>query len=106
MAACIRLAKLPGLEQLRLAAWAHMLGFSGHFATKSRAYSTTLSALRADRAAYQREQAMAAGLLPDLDSDTTLVLADWHFAGRGSPPMIPPGSPEPSSGHEGVDDVA
>ena len=49
-----------------------MLGFGGHFSTKSRAYSTTLGTLRADRAAYQREAAIAAGLLPDLDSDTTL----------------------------------
>jgi hypothetical protein len=32
-----------------------MLGFRGHFSTKSRAYSTTMGALRADRAAYQRE---------------------------------------------------
>jgi len=60
-----------------------MLGFSGHFATKSRAYSTTLGTLRADRATHQRETAIAAGLLPDLDSDTTLTITDWHFAGRG-----------------------
>jgi hypothetical protein len=79
-------AKLPGLEGLRLAAWAHMLGFRGHFSTKSRAYSITLSSLRADRAAHQREQAKAAGLLPDLDSDTTLVVNHWNFAGRGRPP--------------------
>jgi hypothetical protein len=84
---CIRLSKLPGLEDLRLAAWAHMLGFSGHFSTKSRTYSTTLSALRADRAAHQREQARAAGLLPGLDSGTTLVLTDWHFAGREPTPL-------------------
>ncbi len=37
-------------------------------------YAITLSSLRADRAAHQREQAKAAGLLPDIDSDTTLVL--------------------------------
>ena len=34
------------LEHLRLRAWAHMLGFRGHFSTKSRRYSTTLGALR------------------------------------------------------------
>ena len=50
IAECLRLGKLPALDGLRLAAWAHMLGFCGHFSTKSRAYSTTLSALRADRA--------------------------------------------------------
>jgi hypothetical protein len=88
IAECIRLSKLPGLEDLRLAAWAHMLGFSGHFATKSRTYSTTLGALRADRAAYQREQAVAAGLLPDV-GNTGFVVTDWHFAGREYPPSLP-----------------
>ncbi|HEY6276523.1 MAG TPA: replication initiator [Streptosporangiaceae bacterium] len=91
IAECIRLSKLPGLVDLHLAAWAHMLGFSGHFSTKSRAYSTTLGALRAERAAYQRELAVAAGLLPDLASETTVVRADWHFTGCGqSPVMLPP----------------
>ena len=88
IAECIRLGKLPQLNELRLAAWAHMLGFRGHFSTKSRAYSTTMGALRAERAAYQREYATAAGLLLDLDSDTTLVINDWHFAGRGHPPPV------------------
>jgi hypothetical protein len=77
--------KLPQLKELRLAAWAHMLGFRGHFSTKSRAYSVTLGSLRADRAAHQREYAIAAGLQPDLDPGTTLVLTDWHYAGRGHP---------------------
>jgi hypothetical protein len=89
IAECIRLSKLPCLEDLRLSRWAHMLGFSGHFSTKSRTYSTTLSALRADRAAYQRELAIAAGLLPDLDSEATLVVTDWHFAGREHAPSLP-----------------
>jgi len=67
------------------------LGFSGHFSTKSRAYSTTLGALRADRAAHQRELAIAAGLLPDLGGETTVVRADWHFTGRAQPlPTLPP----------------
>ena len=59
-----------------------MLGFRGHFSTKSRAYSITLSSLRTDRAAHQREYAKTAGLMPDLDTSTTLVVNDWHFAGR------------------------
>ena len=85
IAACLRLGKLSQLKELRLAAWAHMLGFRGHFSTKSRAYSVTLGSLRADRAAHQREYAIAAGLQPDLDPGTTLVLTDWHYAGRGHP---------------------
>ena len=86
IAACLRLGKLPQLKDLRLAAWAHMLGFRGHFSTKSRAYSITLGSLRADRAAHQREYAIAAGLQPDLDPGTTLVVTDWHYSGRGDPP--------------------
>ncbi|PZS39680.1 MAG: replication initiation protein [Pseudonocardiales bacterium] len=89
IAACLRLGKLPALEDLHLAAWAHMLGFGGHFSTKSRAYSTTLGALRADRAVYQRETAIAAGLLPDLDTDTTLTVTDWDYAGRAYLPLSP-----------------
>jgi hypothetical protein len=88
IAECLRLGKLPEFSELRLAAWAHMLGFRGHFSTKSRAYSTTMGALRADRAAHQREYAIAAGPLPDLDSHTTLVINHWHFAGRGHPPSV------------------
>jgi hypothetical protein len=90
IAECLRLGKLPQLSGLRLSAWAHMLGFRGHFATKSRTYSTTTGALRADRAVHQREYAKAAGLLPDLDEDTTLVTNHWHFAGRGHPLPIDP----------------
>ncbi len=78
-----------------------MLGFRGHFSTKSRAYSITLGSLRADRAAHQREYAIAAGLQPDLDPGTTLV-TDWRYAGRGDPPEagLPPlrgGQPCPGS---------
>ena len=54
--------------------------------TPSRAYSITLGSLRADRAAHQRDYAIAVGLQPDLDPGTTLVLTDWHYAGHGDPP--------------------
>ena len=36
--------------------WAHMLGYGGHFLTKSRRYSVTFGQLRAARAAYRRAQ--------------------------------------------------
>ncbi len=71
------------LEHLRLRAWAHMLGFRGHFSTKSRRYSTTLGALRDARAAWRRAQAAAADSGPD---ETTLVLAHWIYAGTGLTP--------------------
>jgi hypothetical protein len=68
------------LADLRLRAWAHMLGFRGHFSTKSRRYSTTLGALRDARADWRRAQAAPA--VPQ-DGETTLVLAHWVFAGTG-----------------------
>ena len=86
---CLRLGRLPELGSLRLAAWAHMLGFRGHFSTKSRAYSTTFSALRAERVQHQREHATADGLWPDPDSDTVIVLSEWRFTGRGYPSITP-----------------
>jgi hypothetical protein len=89
IAECLRLGGLPQLGSLRLAAWAHMLGFRGHFSTKSRAYSTTFSALRAERAQHQREHAMADGLWPDSKDDTVIVLSEWRFTGRGHPSITP-----------------
>ncbi|SEQ71910.1 hypothetical protein SAMN04487983_1007176 [Streptomyces sp. yr375] len=68
------------LEHLRLRAWAHMLGFRGHFSTKSRRYSTTLGALRTARADWRRAQ--TAPPVPQA-GETTLVLAHWVFAGTG-----------------------
>ncbi|MGQ4374863.1 replication initiator [Streptomyces sp. SAS_267] len=83
---CWRLGALPELEELRLRKWAHMLGFRGHFSTKSRAYSVTLGALRQERAdhneARTRERAAEAGY-PLPDPDTVLVLSHWRFAGTG-----------------------
>ena len=66
-----------------------MLGFSGLFSTKSRTYSTTFGALRADRAQHQREYATTDSLWPDPEDDTTLVLSRWGFTGRGYPPTSP-----------------
>jgi hypothetical protein len=106
---CLRLGKLAGLEDLRLAAWAHMLGFRGHFSTKSRHYSTTFGALRAERAQHQRDHAPTDSLWPEPDDDTTLVLAHWRFAGQAQPPTIPlsadairSGAPPPSPPEGGL----
>ncbi|WP_374228203.1 replication initiator [Streptacidiphilus sp. ASG 303] len=89
---CWDLGARPDLQDLRLRAWAHMLGFRGHFSTKTRRYSTTLGALRDARAAWRRAQALATlvGTRPDLtgaqEEETTLVLAHWAFAGTGLTP--------------------
>ncbi|MHC5259159.1 replication initiator protein RepSA [Streptomyces sp. UC4497] len=72
-----------------LARWAHMLGFRGHFSTKSRRYSTTLGALRQVRADYRaRQERQERGYSEDLDDSegSTLVLAHWTYAGHGHTP--------------------
>ena len=38
----------------RCRAWAHMLGYSGHFLTKSRRYSVTFGQLRTARVDHRR----------------------------------------------------
>ncbi|MFJ7136307.1 replication initiator [Streptomyces fungicidicus] len=86
MAACIALQ--PLYPDRPLAKWAHMLGFGGHFSTKSRGYSTTLGALRQVRADYRAAQQRTALGLPDPDDEeaTTLTLAHWTYAGHGHTP--------------------
>jgi hypothetical protein len=67
--------------------WAHMLGYGGHFLTKSRAYSVTFGRLRADRMAYRRAQRYADGQLDPwgrpVDESTVLFLGSWSYAGTG-----------------------
>ncbi|MCD0482337.1 replication initiation protein [Streptacidiphilus sp. ASG 303] len=86
---CWDLGADPELGDLRLRAWAHMLGFRGHFSTKTRRYSTTLGALREARAAWRRAQAaehLHGPDTPPADEETALVLAHWAFAGTGLTP--------------------
>ncbi|MCQ9177977.1 Replication initiation protein [Streptomyces sp. IBSBF 2953] len=112
---------------LRLRQWAHMLGFRGHFSTRTRHYSTTLAHLRAERTAWRTsrpdtqtpnppsaetqagqtggspigDQAQhstdpAAGHRPGhrnsagqrVDSDSTLVISHWQYAGIGLLPEL------------------
>ncbi len=66
-----------------------MLGFRGHFSTKSRRYFTTLGALRQIRADYRAAQECRERGLPDPDDRpeaTTLVIAHWAYAGHGHTP--------------------
>lgn len=78
--------------------WSHMLGFRGHFSTKSRHYSITLGRLRRARARYQQmvtdarrngesledisTAELEARLLGDED-ETTLVIGEWAYQGTG-----------------------
>jgi hypothetical protein len=83
IAECFRLGALDGLADLRLTQWAHMLGFRGHFSTKSRHYSTTFGQIRGERAEHMRAEAVSTGRLPLFEEDTVLVIAEWEYAGQG-----------------------
>ncbi|WP_327719400.1 replication initiation protein [Streptomyces sp. NBC_00490] len=84
IAACLDLHALYPDRKLR--DWAHMLGFRGHFSSKSRRYSTTLGALRQTRADYRAAQERQTRGLDDIEPDTVLVLADWQYTGHGHTP--------------------
>lgn len=73
---CWQLGSDPRYGSLRLRAWAHTLGYRGHWTTKSRQYSTTFTALRAARIEH------AAGRHSDGSQVEELVGA-WRYAGRG-----------------------
>ena len=78
----------PELEGLRLRAWAHMLGFRGHWATKSRRYSTTFTVLRRTRVAFAKRRQARDGIPLDAwgrpeDDQGVIVVATWVFVGAG-----------------------
>ncbi|WP_338058613.1 replication initiator [Streptomyces noursei] len=79
---CWRLGGLSELDPLRLRAWSHTLGYRGHILTKSRVYSTTYAALRAERAQHQRNT-----VVPDLaDVPSTVTETHWRYVGSGHAP--------------------
>ncbi|HET6909105.1 MAG TPA: replication initiator [Mycobacteriales bacterium] len=69
---CWQLGGDARYRKLRLRAWAHALGYRGHWTTKSRAYSTTFKALREARVAY----------VGGRDDDSVRV-GEWRYVGRG-----------------------
>jgi hypothetical protein len=80
IAACLGLGNNPHEDFRALRRWAHMLGYRGHFATKSRYYSTTMRALRAARRDWQRRQ----NPLVRRHADKTVIIdTDLRWAGRG-----------------------
>lgn len=90
----VRLVAIGGVEAYaRMIRWVPMLGFRGHFATKSRRYSTTLGRLRSARRRWQlrklRTQPRDGSTDSADDSDTdegedsTLVIGSWSLDGIG-----------------------
>jgi hypothetical protein len=78
----------PELGSLRLRAWAHMLGFGGHWSTKSRRYSTTMTVLRRARVAFAKRRRASGGIPLDAwgrpeDDQAVIVVASWVYVGAG-----------------------
>jgi len=70
----------------RLRRWAHLFGYGGHFSTKSRRYSCTLTSLR--KARIRAARAIAQGLSPDQlaeldEQQATTVIGQWRYTGTG-----------------------
>ena len=98
------LGKDPAAAQLGLNRWTHMLGYRGHFLTKSRRYSVTFTALRQARINYRRAQRHPGGEIDpwgrDLDDRIVLTVvslavrrnrARQYRRTRRSPSPRPPG---------------
>ena len=69
-----------------------MLGFRGHFLTKARRYSVTLGAVRTARVRYRTNLAVIARRLNGgqlIESESTLVIGAFAFAGVGRPGLLP-----------------
>jgi hypothetical protein len=65
-----------------LGRWAHMLGFGGHFLTKSRRYSVTFRILRNARIVWQRTETGQPDPT-DHDTETTVVISLMAYNGSG-----------------------
>jgi hypothetical protein len=78
----------PEFDGLRLRAWAHMLGFGGHWSTKSRRYSTTFTVLRRARVQFAKRRRAHDGVPLDAwgrpeDDQAVIVVASWVYVGSG-----------------------
>jgi hypothetical protein len=86
ISACWTLGEHPDYTSLRR--WAHMLGFGGHFLTKTHRYSIRFRDLREARITYQRRQDPGPEHGPirtadHTDEETVLVVGTFTYAGPG-----------------------
>lgn len=64
--------------------WDGMLGFRGHFSTKSRRYSVTLGSLRGARRTWRLKHLLAKTKPTEaISPDEVLVIGSWAYAGMG-----------------------
>lgn len=81
------------VDDPRLRLWAHMLGYGGHFLTKSRRYSVTFGQLRRARAEHRKTQRWPDGERDPwgrpFDERVVLVLGHWSYAGTGYTSQTP-----------------
>ena len=79
---CWQLGHREQYQALRLARWAHQLGYRGWFSTRSRQYSVTLGSRRQERrqtrTAWIRQQ-------QGLPAVPGVITAEWHYAGQAGP---------------------
>jgi hypothetical protein len=73
----------PASPYLKLRRWAHMLGFGGHFLTKSRRYSITFATLREQRVVFRRAPTGGPETTEPAAEPTTLVVNFLAFVGAG-----------------------
>jgi hypothetical protein len=83
IAAAWRLGNHSHADFQALRRWAHMLGYRGHFSTKSRRYSTTLRALRTARADWKRRQHLTIAQLTQAPNLVVAVTTGLSYAGKG-----------------------
>ena len=71
----------------RFRQWAHMLGYGGHFLTKSCRYSVTFGQLRKARTDHRRAERHPGGERDPwgrpIDETVVLVIKTWTYAGTG-----------------------
>jgi hypothetical protein len=86
------LGESAAFAEVRLLLWAHTCGFRGHFLTKSRRYSTTFGALRAERQRWRvanksddpnNSQKVADESDPDEGTPGEKEVREWQYEGSG-----------------------
>jgi hypothetical protein len=79
----LRLSEQAERPHAGLRRWTHMLGFGGHFLTKSRRYSVTFRVLRDARVIWRRTLTAGPEVEDPVEAPTVLVVNFLQFVGVG-----------------------